>query len=315
MVDRVAIVYRSFMEDSARWERFRFREGDIVVTTPRKSGTTWTQTLCALLIFDGDRFPAPLSRLSPWLDQRVAPIEDVLAVYESQRHRRIIKTHTPLDGLPVVDGAVYITAGRDPRDVMLSMDRHRANMDFEGVGAVIRAANPGEDVPEPPGYRSMPFDELFQSFVDGLDPTAPVTLQSVMHHLETAWQRRHEPNIVMFHYADYTADLPAELRRLARALGVPLTADRAAQLAPLAGFDAVRRRAGDIAPNADIPMWKDTGSFFRAGRIGEWRERCSPEQLRHYEAVVAASFDPSLAAWAHGGRSGSGIDPNVGRLD
>jgi hypothetical protein len=309
----VAVLYQSFMEDSTRWERFRFRPGDLVVTTPRKSGTTWTQTLCALLIFDGDDFPAPLSRLSPWLDQRVAPIDDVLAVYEAQRHRRIIKTHTPLDGIPIVDAATFVTAGRDPRDVMLSMDRHRANMDLDGVAAVIRAANPGEDG-SPPRYERAPLDDLFRAFVEGTDPSAPVTLQSIVHHLETAWQRRHEPSIAMFHYADYSADLPAELLRLARALQIPLTADRAAQLAPLARFDAVRRRAADIAPNADIPMWKDTGSFFRAGRVGEWRERLSADQLRRYEDVVAASFDADLAAWVHGGRTGSGIDPSDGRL-
>src|SRR5262249_46135359 len=96
----MAAVYRTFMEDSSRWDRFTFRSGDIVITTPRKSGTTWTQTLCALLIFDGATFPAPLSRLSPWLDQRVSPIDDILATYEEQQHRRVIKTHTPLDGVP-----------------------------------------------------------------------------------------------------------------------------------------------------------------------------------------------------------------------
>ena len=304
-------IYRSFMEDSTRWERFRFRPGDIVITAPRKSGTTWTQTLCALLVFDGDDFPAPLSRLSPWLDQRVTPIDDVLAAYEAQDHRRIIKTHTPIDGLPFVEGAIYLTAARDPRDVMLSMDRHRANMDYERVHAIIDAANPGDDgPPAPSAYEPPPLDELFRAFVDGTDPSASVTLQTLFHHLGTAWQRRAEPNVGMFHYADYTADLPSELMRLAGVLGLPLTGERATELAPLAAFDTVRRRAADIAPNADIDMWKDTTAFFRAGRIGEWRERLSAEQQTRYDAVVAASFDPDLAAWVHDGRIASGIDPN-----
>ena len=305
------VVYRTFIEDSARWERFSFRPGDIVITTPRKSGTTWTQTLCALLLFDGDAFPEPLSRLSPWLDQRVAPIEDVLATYEAQRHRRIIKTHTPLDGLPIVAEATYITVARDPRDVMLSMDRHRANMDYARVREIIDAANPNDDGPPVPhAYEPPPIDDLFRAFTDGTDPSASVTLQTLFHHLDTAWQRRREANVAMFHYADYSADLPSELLRLAEVLDVPLTVERATELAPLAGFDSVRRRAADIAPNADIEMWKDTRAFFRAGRIGEWRGRLTPQQLAHYDAVVAATVDPDLAAWAHGGRVGSGIDPN-----
>jgi hypothetical protein len=300
------------MEDSTRWERFTFRPGDIVVSTPRKSGTTWTQTLCALLIFDGDNFPEPLSRLSPWLDQRVAPIEDILARYEEQDHRRIIKTHTPLDGIPVVDDATYVTVARDPRDVVLSMDRHRANMDYERVRMIIEAANPDDDIapPVPRGYEPPPFDDLFRAFVDGSDPTASVSLPGLFHHLGTAWDRRAEPNVALFHYADYSADLPGELRRLADAIDVPITAERAAELAPLASFGTVRERAKDFAPNADIPMWKDTSAFFRAGRIGEWHERLTPEQIAHYDDVVRAWFDPDLAAWVHGGRIRSGIDPN-----
>ncbi len=303
-------VYRSFIEDSARWDRFAFRPGDILITTPRKCGTTWTQMLCALLIFDGGDFPEPLSRLSPWLDQRVTPIDDVIATYEAQRHRRIIKTHTPLDGLPVADEAVYVTVARDPRDVMLSMDRHRANMDYGRVRTIIDAANPGADGPPvPQTYEPPPLDDLLRAFVDGTDPGASVTLQTLFHHLDTAWQRRGEPNVAMFHYADYAADLPSEIVRLAGTLDIPITAERAAELAPLAEFASVRARAADIAPNADIDMWKDTTAFFRSGRIGEWRERLTPGQLRHYDEVVRASFDPRLSAWAHGGRIGSGIDP------
>jgi hypothetical protein len=72
--------------------------GDIVISTPKKCGTTWTQMLCALLIFDGAHFPKPLEQLSPWLDMRNRPIEDVRAALARQTHRRFIKTHTPLDG-------------------------------------------------------------------------------------------------------------------------------------------------------------------------------------------------------------------------
>jgi hypothetical protein len=83
-------------EDSARWLEFRFRAGDIVISTPRKSGTTWLQMICALLIFQTPDLPAPLWHLSPWLDSPAAPREHVYAHLGAQRHRRFIKTHTPL---------------------------------------------------------------------------------------------------------------------------------------------------------------------------------------------------------------------------
>jgi hypothetical protein len=39
--------YRSIIADSGRWDGFAFRPGDIVISTPPKSGRLWTQMLCA----------------------------------------------------------------------------------------------------------------------------------------------------------------------------------------------------------------------------------------------------------------------------
>lgn len=82
--------------------------------------------LCALLVFDAVKLPAPLSELSPWLDMRTRPIEDVRRALEDQEHRRFIKTHTPLDGIPFDDRPTYVCVGRDPRDAALSMNHHLA---------------------------------------------------------------------------------------------------------------------------------------------------------------------------------------------
>ena len=67
--------YRSPDEDSARWLGFPSRDGDIVISTRSKTGTTWVQMICALLIFQAPELPAPLAQLSPWLDHLIAPRE------------------------------------------------------------------------------------------------------------------------------------------------------------------------------------------------------------------------------------------------
>src|SRR6185436_8583726 len=112
--------YRSIVADSARWDGFEFRPGDIVISTPPKCGTTWTQMLCALLIFDGPEFPAPLDEVSPWLDMCNRPLDEVRASLAAQTHRRFIKTHAPLDGIPFRTDVTYLVVGRDPRDVAIS---------------------------------------------------------------------------------------------------------------------------------------------------------------------------------------------------
>jgi len=92
-------VYKELFTDSTRWADFKHRAGDIFVCTPPKCGTTWTQAICALL--------------------------------DEQTHRRIIKTHTPLDGIPYFEDCEYVCVYRDPRDSFFSLRSHTDNIKLE----------------------------------------------------------------------------------------------------------------------------------------------------------------------------------------
>jgi hypothetical protein len=305
--------YRSIVDDNARWDGFAFRPDDIVISTPPKCGTTWMQMLCALLIFDGAAFPAPLGELSPWLDMCTRQLTAVTAAYAAQTHRRFIKTHTPLDGLPWHNEVTYLMVGRDPRDVVISYEHHLANFDFARFLALRAAAVGNADLAASLAPR-VPFADpvaaRFRIFVaDDTPPPTPPTLASVLHHLNTGWQQRGKPNMALFHYADLQADLAGELLRLARVLGIPCSADRARELAPEASLGRMRERAADVTPDASQGAWKDVRAFFRRGGSGEWRAHVSTADLAAYDARVAALVDPELAAWVHGGRLASGIDP------
>src|SRR3954469_16062985 len=111
------IRYVSHDDDSGRWDGFPYREGDIVISTRSKSGTTWMQMICALLIFQSPDLPAPLPHLSPWLDCLVIPLDEVYTRLAAQRHRRFIKTHTPLDGVPMNPDVSYVVVARHPLDM------------------------------------------------------------------------------------------------------------------------------------------------------------------------------------------------------
>jgi len=129
----VPIRYRTDDEDSARWLGFAHRDGDIVISTRSKAGTTWVQMICALLVFQTPELPRPLSELSPWLDWVITPRDQVDARLEAQAHRRFIKTHTPLDGLPLDRRATYIVVGRHPLDMAVSLYHQGDNLDREAI--------------------------------------------------------------------------------------------------------------------------------------------------------------------------------------
>src|SRR5436309_13923815 len=138
--------YRSLVSDSGRWDGFQFRDDDIVISTPAKCGTTWMQMLCALAVFQTPELPRRLTELSPWLDMQTAPRAEVVAALAAQSHRRFIKSHTPLDGLPYDERVTYICVGRDPRDVALSWDNHMENMDLMAFLSARQAAVGLEDM-------------------------------------------------------------------------------------------------------------------------------------------------------------------------
>ncbi|MGA7759495.1 MAG: sulfotransferase domain-containing protein [Ilumatobacteraceae bacterium] len=299
------VLYRGVFVDSERWGRFEHRPGDIVISTPPKSGTTWTQMLCALMIFDGPSFPAKLDAMSPWLDMRIRSEDEVFDIYDRQTHRRFIKTHTPLDGLPLRDDVYYVVVGRDPRDVLISWEHHMENIDG-GVVFQHRAEAVGVDDLdefEPPAPPEPDPAVRFRNFVDReWSPTELMSLANVLHHLDTGWNHRHDANVGLFHFLDYRRDLVGDMLRLSELCGFDRDPARLAVLAPEAGIERMRDRADEVAPDiSKSEHWRDPARFFRSGATGEWIERTTPEDRARYDERVAELVPTELARWAHEG--------------
>jgi hypothetical protein len=111
--------------DSTRWNGFPFREGDVVVATWGKTGTTWVEQIVTQLLMDA---PEGLRvDCGPWVDLRLQPLDEMLGELECMVHRRCLKTHLPLDALVFSPLAKYIYIGRDARDVVWSAYSHQAS--------------------------------------------------------------------------------------------------------------------------------------------------------------------------------------------
>jgi hypothetical protein len=293
--------YRNLVYDSARWDGFEFRDDDIIICTPPKCGTTWTQMLVAMLVFDATEFDRPLARITPWLDMNIRTIESVRADLEAQTHRRFIKTHTPLDGLPEDDRVTYVCVGRDPRDAGLSMDHHMSNMNFD-VLLRMRAESVGmEDIDELGAPPESPPDDPLERFWYWTMAEDFRGLARTILHLQTFWDRRDQPNVALFHYADYKADLPGQLSRLASVLGIDHPPERIAEFAEAAKFANMRARATEFAPNADTGLWHSPENFFHRGTSGQWRDLLDEAALDRYWARVNELAQPDLIEWAHHG--------------
>jgi hypothetical protein len=116
-----------------------------------------------------------------------------------------------------------------------------------------------------------------------------------MWHLSDAWTRRGEPNVLLVHYDDLTADLAGQMRWLAGRLGIAVAEQTWPTLVRAASFEAMRGRANQLVPTAGI--FKDDAAFFRRGTSGAGREILTADEVAGYHARVAQLAPPDLLAW------------------
>ncbi|MEV8129133.1 sulfotransferase domain-containing protein [Streptomyces sp. NPDC085944] len=289
--------YKSPQQDSARWDDFPLREGDIVVSSPAKAGTTWVQMICALLVFQTPELPKPLSALSPWLDQLFTPQDQMYAQLAEQEHRRVIKTHVPLDGLPLDPRVSYLVVNRHPLDRALSMYHQVANVRAEW----LRAFNSDQDFEKYSGRaREYLLNWCRAGESDGWEQDVAA---AELHHPLDAWNRRDEPNVRLLHYDDLCADLEGQMSALAEWLGITVDPAVWPELVRAATFDEMKSRAEHLAPDKEILA--DPAEFFRSGRSGGARGVLTDADLDAYHERVGALAPKPFLDWLHGGAAGA----------
>ena len=189
--------YRNLTVDSARWQGFEPRDDDIVISTSYKSGTTWTQAILAHLLLDVEAMES-LTGTSVWLDNDFPPVEAVLERLASQRHRRFIKTHLPLDGLPFYPQVRYVVVGRDARDVFMSLwNHHTSYTDDVWAWMVERATEQGRTLERPTDIHAFWHDWITRGWAPWESEGYPYW--GNLHHTATWWRYRHLDNILFLH--------------------------------------------------------------------------------------------------------------------
>ena len=290
-----------FLEGS-RWLRYRPRPSDIIVSTSYKAGTTWVQTIIANLLFQNGEFPRPISTMSPWLEMRVRSADADFAELESQTHRRSLKTHLPLSGMPYCADVKYVVVGRDGRDVFMSMLNHHVNYTAK-IREVVQNFDSLAGGPFPfelgdacNWFRTWATRGTFDWEQDGYP------YWSHLFHCQSWWDYRHLPNLYFVHFADLLNDPAREVRRLAQYLAIPIDELLLPQILERISFAAMRDNFANIEPMADL-LWKDGAkTFMNKGTNGRWREVLGAPELALYAAAVARALTPDAAQWLeHGG--------------
>ena len=284
-------VYEGSITDSRKWADYAPRAGDVIVSTPPKSGTTWTQGILALLISGDPDVNANPSVNAPWFDTNFSETKEVLKTLAAQSGQRHVKTHTPLDGVPVWEKARYICVYRHPIDVYFSARKHVAN--YSDEVAEQRDTDPEQFCEDP--------REGFRVFLTSDRHEDHGTLKLIVRHYLQCLKREPRDNLLRLHYADMTRNLAAEMQRVASFIGVQHSPERMDELVQAAGFKNMKANASKFALAQGKGVWRNDAGFFDSASSNKWDGILTDDDLSAYETAISGLLTPSDRAWLEWG--------------
>ena len=286
-------LYLGALSDSRRWDMVKLRPDDSIVVTPPKSGTTWMQTIVALLLTGDPEVDTELSVKMPWVDIRIREMEEVAERLDAMTRRRSMKSHTPLDGLPLDDQVQYFCVFRHPLDVHFSFRKHVRNIPIGWFDHWFP-----EDDPD-----NIAFRRFMDGGAEGFDMDA-TPLAHILQHYRAAKALGDRPNVTLFHYADMRRDLPGTFARVAALLDVDVPAHVMEALIQAATFDHMRDNAERFAPSGGKGFMKSDKDFFHSGTSGKWEGNLTDAEMAAYDAAMNAALSPQDRAWLEYGETG-----------
>ncbi|KAJ1270224.1 hypothetical protein BS78_06G037700 [Paspalum vaginatum] len=242
--------------------RFEPRLDDVIVSSLPKCGTTW---LVALTF---------ATMCLPFLEGLFATRRE--GKLEGLPSPRLMNTHMPLQMIPHAiaspgggGGCRVIYICREPKDMAVSTWHY------------FRRA-----------YPELAFSDVVDLLCDGTMLCGPF-----WDHILGYWRASAaSPGSVLFlRYEQLLLDPAENVRRLARFLGLPFSADEEkdgivcgiVELCSLHTLSAMEpNRTGYVDPRLKLPRQ----ALFRKGMAGDWKNHMTPEMARRVDSIVADRF-------------------------
>ena len=245
-------------------QQIAWRDGDIVISVPLKSGTTWMMNIVHQLRVGGDPDFVDIYAEVPWLELVPRPDarpEDLVAGFNNMRRdrRRAFKTHAGPDVLPVQIPGVgpdvrYVVVVRNPDEAVASIRPFlEAQSDaWLDLWQISREAFVG------------PSD-----FETWLRERAPSLVAGIFGFVAAWWPLRHASNVMLLHFADLKRDHEGSVRRVADFLGFEPTAAQWPVVLECTSFRwmKVHEEKFEVRTVCAVPML-NSGAMIRKGKVG-----------------------------------------------
>ena len=201
--------------DPGMQRQIEWRDQDILISVPIKSGTTWMMNIVHQLLSGGDPHFEDIYAEVPWIEiltRPGMPVEELLSrIGDMRRDRpRAFKSHSAPPVLPYVEpgggtNVRYIVVVRNPEEVLVSAKSFLEKHTDEWL----------ELWQVPKGALSRPdFSTFYYDVIDRMGLNA-----APFGFLRAWWPLRNRPNVQLLHFTDMKRDHDGSIRRIADFIG------------------------------------------------------------------------------------------------
>jgi hypothetical protein len=280
-------------------QRIQWRNGDIVISVPIKSGTTWTMNIVHQLRTGGDPDLDDVYQEVPWLELLRGPDDSPDKVVETidampDNRRRAFKTHAAPGMLPYhapgsgID-VQYVVIMRNPDEVLASI------YPFIGSHAAGWLSHWGIEKAE---FVPPDIDVCFEEFAK------PMLGGGLFGFLAAWWPLRVQPNVLLVHFSDMKRDHEGSVQRIADFLGFRPTADQWTAILEYTSFPWMKQHEHkfELRHVADVPVL-DPGAMVRKGQAGAARDDGVTAAMSEELETIGRAFleDTDAFAWLYQG--------------
>lgn len=278
----------------------KWRDGDVVISVPAKSGTTWTMNIAHQLLTGGTADFRDIYEEVPWIEFLAYPgqsHQEVIDRVEAMpaTRRRAFKTHSPPPMIPFQaagkDADVrYVVIFRNPEEALVSfkpfLDQH-SDAWFD-LWQMPRAALCRPDFPS-----------FYADVIDGHG------MQGMFFGFLAAWwPLRNERNVLFLHYSDMKRDHEGSLRKIADFIGVAPANDRWPSILEYTSFPWMKRNEDkfELRTASKVPVLQP-GAMIRKGESGQAVADGMTEDIAAHLRAAGRRIFPDEAAtnWLYNG--------------
>tara|TARA_B100000945_G_C20397147_1_gene605430 strand:- start:480 stop:1550 length:1071 start_codon:yes stop_codon:yes gene_type:complete len=261
-------------------EKVNYKSGDIIVSVPAKSGTTWTMNIIHQIRSGGDDSFKDIYAEVPWVEFKEHPDqsdEELIERWDQMKDLRAFKTHSFPNSKP--GGFInfrkdlkYIVVFRNPEEALVSfkpfLESHSPELfQLWNVDDVRKEICNFDNFTEffekciLKGFPGMPADQI---------PPGGLVNMFFTSFINSWWPLRNEPNVLMMHFNDMKENHDEVLRKVSEFLNIQPSESEWEQISKYTSFSWMKKNEEKFEMSTLLPFPViQRGGMIRKGEKGK----------------------------------------------